>query len=646
MTQRVADLNGSGRKTHPVHQATKKTQLLAHVPARRHDLPGNNAEITGRAIVLRVSQPAQQSVKTPRGQSLQNAVSTPAAARQHYVVAFLRLGIEPGDILRAILKITVHDHYPVTLGHVQPCGNTVMLAEVSTKLQSLHPRIRNGEPLAISTPVDSIWVNPKELLLSPGKISVLAKATNRDADDLLQMITSRKDKEFVFVKRHMSPADAKKIVDLGIPGVASQREYRRFFPTGEVGAQVVGMTSIDDQGQEGLELTYNQWLQGQVGSKRVIIDSLGRPIQDVELIKEPQNGKDLVLSIDMRLQYLAYRELKAAVIEHKAKTGSAVILDVKTGEILAMVNQPSVNPNGRAIRDRDGFRNRSITDVFEPGSTIKPIAMAEALKKKLVFPETPIETAPGYLRVGRNTIRDVHNYGLLTATSVITKSSNVGIAKIVMTMEPEDLWDMYSKVGFGNITASGFSGESAGVLTDPKGWGVIEQVTLSFGYGLSVTPLQLAQAYSVFASNGMFKPVSFLKLDKSPEEKRVVPEAIARTVNMMMGTVVSKEGTAVQASIPGYQAAGKTGTVKKTSSTGGYTDKSYLAVFAGFAPLRDPRLAMVVVINEPSTGVYYGGLVAAPVFSKVMSGALRLLNVPPDPPVVQEAASPQRGDAA
>ena len=506
-------------------------------------------------------------------------------------------------------------------------------------------RDRNQEPLAISTPVDSIWANPKKLLTERKQLAILAKQIKRDPDELLQVLSSHADKEFVYLKRHLSPSQAQEVADLKIPGVAVQREYRRFYPTGEVGAQVLGFTSIDDEGQEGLELTYNEWLQGQVGSKRVIIDSLGRAIQDVELMKEPQNGKDLIISIDMRLQYLAYRELKAAVIENKAKTASAVILDVQTGEVLAMVNQPSTNPNGRNARDNQGFRNRGVTDLFEPGSTIKPFAMAGALEGGLVFPDTPIDTRPGTMRVGRATVRDVHDYGMLTATSVITKSSNVGIAKIAMTMEPEDLWSIYSKVGFGTLTSSGFKGESPGVLTDPKGWGLIEQVTLSFGYGLSVTPLQLAQAYSVFANNGVLKPVSFLKVDKAPEGRRVMSEKTARIVNGMMATVVSKEGTAIQAAVPGYQAAGKTGTVKK-SIAGGYAEKQYLSVFAGFVPVNNPRLVMVILVDEPSAGIYYGGAVAAPVFSKVMTGAMRLLNVPPDRPKAQEAVSAKVGDSA
>ena len=409
----------------------------------------------------------------------------------------------------------------------------------------------------------------------------------------------------------------------------------RYYPASEVTAHVVGFTDIDDQGQEGLELAYNDWLQGTPGSKRVIKDRLGRIVEDVESIQPSSPGKDLTLSIDRRIQYLAYRELKAAVQQHKARSGSAVLLDVKTGEILAMVNQPSYNPNNRKHMRSSQYRNRAITDVFEPGSTIKPFTIATALESGKYSPTTLIDTTPGYYKIGSYTVHDHINYGVINVTRVITKSSNVGASKIALSLDPERIWSMFNRVGFGSVSASAFPGESAGLMTHYSRWHDIERATMSFGYGLSVTPLQLAHAYSILAADGINRPVSLLKQTRPVEGQRVISAPVTQQVRAMMETVISKEGTGSRASVQGYRVAGKTGTVHK-SAAGGYSVDRYISVFAGMAPASKPRLVLVVMINEPEGEEYYGGQVAAPVFSSMMSGALRLMNIAPDnAPILQ-----------
>ncbi len=488
---------------------------------------------------------------------------------------------------------------------------------------------RQGEPLAISAPVKSVWANPQELITAREQLPALARLLKMDVDEIQRTLAGKSSREFVYLKRHISPDVAAQVEALEIPGVSLQREYRRYYPAGEVMAHVVGFTNIDDEGQEGLELAYSDWLRGEPGAKRVIKDGRRHIVESVESIRAPRPGKDLRISIDRRIQFLAYRELKAMVQHNGARSASAVILDVERGEVLAMVNQPSYNPNNRDQRRSDHFRNRAVTDVFEPGSTMKPFTIAAALATGRYQPHTPIDTSPGYMQVGVNTVKDVRNFGLLDVTGVIRKSSNVGISKIALSMPPKTLWSLLSEVGFGASTGSGFPGEVAGLLVNHHRWRDIELATLSFGYGLSVTPLQLAEAYSVIANDGLLRPVSFLYQDQVPEGQRVMPAKIAREVRTMMEEVVSPEGTAPRAQVAGYRVAGKTGTVKK-SVAGGYSDDRYVAVFAGMAPASHPRLVMVVVVNEPSRGDYYGGVVAAPVFAKVMAGALRLMNVPPD----------------
>ncbi len=494
---------------------------------------------------------------------------------------------------------------------------------------------RAGEPLAISTPVASVWANPWVLAPERFALAPLARVLGMKSGDLRQLLARRSARSFVYLKRRINPDRAEKLEAVlekhRIEGVGLQREYRRFYPAGEVFAHVVGFTDVDDRGQEGLELAYENWLRGIPGRKRVIRDGQARVVRDVESIQAPVTGRDLALSLDRRLQFLAYRELKAAVLHNKAKSGSAVILDVRTGEVLAMVNQPAYNPNRSKAGRRNRFRNRALTDVFEPGSTMKPITVAAALESGRYTSTTRIDTRPGVLKVGRYKVKDALNFGLIDVATVIRKSSNVGVSKIAMDLPGESLWSFFSSMGFGESADTGFPGESSGQLTPARRWAKIDQATLSFGYGLSVTPTQLAGAYAVIAADGVRRPVSLLRVDRPPQGERVMSSETARAVRGMMQAVVSAEGTAPAAAVAGYRIAGKTGTVKKSIS-GGYADDRYMAVFAGIAPASDPRLVMVVMIDEPRAGQYYGGQVAAPVFSKVMAGALRLLNVAPDAP--------------
>jgi cell division protein FtsI (penicillin-binding protein 3) len=488
---------------------------------------------------------------------------------------------------------------------------------------------RNGEPLAISTPVESVWVNPQVLGAEQQRIAELARLLSLDLDKVQDLLSSRADREFIYLRRHISPALAARVTALKMPGVHLQREYRRYYPAGEVTAHVTGFTNIDDIGQEGIELAYEDWLGGEPGAKRVVKDGNHRTIEDVESISWPRPGKDLTLSIDRRIQYLAYRELKAAMQEHQARAASAVVLDVKSGEVIAMVNQPSFNPNKRQQLRSSSMRNRAVTDVFEPGSTMKPFIAASALQSGRYRPDTPVSTSPGYMRVGVNAVRDVHDYGDLDVSGVIRKSSNVGIAKIALSLPAEEIWMLLSELGFGAQTYSGFPGEATGLLSHYGGWNAIETATLAFGYGVSVTPLQLAQAYAVLATGGIKRSVTFLREGEVTEERRVLPAAVAQQIRNMLEQAVGPDGTAPRARVAGYRVAGKTGTVKK-STAGGYSSHQYLAVFAGMAPVSDPRFVMVVMVDDPANGKYYGGQVAAPVFSKVMAGALRLMAVPPD----------------
>ena len=488
---------------------------------------------------------------------------------------------------------------------------------------------RYGEPLAISTPVDSIWVNPKQFAPAVDNVPQLASALGVDSQILMRRITRSMDKEFLYLKRHLSPERAAEALALKLPGVNVQREYRRYYPASEVTGHVVGFTNIDDAGQEGLELAFNHWLAGESGAKRVLKDRLGRSIENVASIRPPHHGKDLRTSIDLRLQYLAYRTLKAAIKTHHAHSGSIVVLDVKTGEVLAMVNQPTYNPNDRAQFAAERYRNRAITDIFEPGSSLKPLVVAAALESGQYRPSSIVDTAPGFIVVGPKRIEDTRNLGRVSLTTILARSSNVGITKLAMTLQPDQLWDTMTQFGLGELTASGFPGESAGMLTHFSNWRPISQATLAYGYGISVTPLQLAQAYAAIGDNGRMRQISLVALDQPNQGDQVISPESATAVRRMLEEVVRPGGTGTKAAVNGYRVAGKTGTAWKFAA-GGYSEDKYISIFAGLAPASDPRLATVVVIDEPGGELYYGSDVAAPVFADVMSESLRLLAVAPD----------------
>jgi cell division protein FtsI (penicillin-binding protein 3) len=491
---------------------------------------------------------------------------------------------------------------------------------------------RYGEPLAVSTPVDSIWVNPGELAAANEQIPRLAAALSLERQELARRITSNLDREFLYLARGRQPAEAAEIKGLGIPGVYTSREYRRYYPAAEVTGHLLGFTNVDDAGQEGLELAFDHWLAGEAGAKRVIQDRYGRIVENVESIRPARPGRDLVLAIDLRIQYLAYRELKAAVREQRARAGSVVVLDVASGEVLAMVNQPAYNPNDREQIQAVDYRNRAATDIFEPGSSIKPFWVAAALAAGRYDSRSIIDTSPGFFKVGAKIFEDERNLGAIDIATVLAKSSNVGMAHIALTLAPQQVWTTLTRLGFGGVTTSGYPGESAGLLPPYSQWRPIGIVTMSHGYGLSVTPLQLAHAYATIGSSGIARPISFLAADATVPGTRVLEGAVCRELVGMLESVVAVEGTGKLAAIPGYRVSGKTGTAWKATA-GGYSTDRYMAVFGGVAPATDPRLAAVVVIDEPGAGQHMGGQVAAPVFSRVVGGALRLLAVAPDRPV-------------
>ena len=488
---------------------------------------------------------------------------------------------------------------------------------------------RNGEPLAVSSPVESIWGNPQELLKHPDRLPELAAALGVPADELTRKLGQRSDKEFMYLRRRMNPDQARAILALDIPGVFSQREFRRFYPQGEALAHVLGFTNVDDRGQEGIELAFDDWLRGEPGAKKVIRDRRGRIVENVDLVRPAQPGHDLTLSIDRRIQYLTYRELKRAVAQTGASSASAVVLDVATGEVLAMANVPSYNPNAVDGSHREARRNRAVTDVIEPGSTMKPVTIAAALSAGVVTPDTLIDTNPGWMPNGRFTTTDTRNHGVLSVTGVITKSSNVGAAKIAHMLPDRQYYDFVRRFGFGVEPGSGFPGESAGVLPPVDAWYGTTKQTMSYGYGMSATPLQIAEVYAAFANGGRMIAPTFVKGQRN-EPRQVLDPEIAGEVMRMMQTVTEPGGTATTAAILGYHVAGKTGT-SRMASGGGYS-RRYVSVFAGVVPVEHPRFSMVVVVSEPDPGRrgYYGGSVSGPVFHDVMQGALRLMDVPPD----------------
>jgi cell division protein FtsI (penicillin-binding protein 3) len=497
---------------------------------------------------------------------------------------------------------------------------------------------RNGQPLAISTPVESIWASPEDFEADDAKVRSLAGALGVPAAEIRQKVAN-KDRQFVWLRRHIPPDQAVKVMALRVPGVFQQREFRRFYPAGEVMAHVVGFTGIDDTGQEGIELARQEWLAGVPGSRKVIKDRKGRIVEDVESLRVPRDGRPLALSIDQRLQFLAHRELKAAVDSHRARGGALVMIDSRTGEILALANQPDYNPNNRAAITGRQTRNRSVTDIFEPGSTMKPFTVAAALEAGIVKPGTTIQTAPGTMTLGGWTISDSHPHGPLTVREVIQKSSNVGTARIQLQMPAEEIGAFYRELGFGSPPQTGFPGEAKGLLRPASKWRPIEQATMSYGHGISVSLLQIARAYTIFAADGHLLPLTLLKREGLPIGRPLVSAATAHEVARMLELAVGPGGTAPRAAVPGYRVAGKTGTAHKPEA-GGYAESKYVSSFVGFGPVSNPRFVVAVMLDEPSGGRYYGGDVSAPVFSSVMGAALRMYAIPPDAPQALDARSP------
>ncbi|PXV59826.1 peptidoglycan synthetase FtsI [Dyella jiangningensis] len=550
--------------------------------------------------------------------------AAPSARRRMLVVGCVLAAASLGLVARAFdMQVVRKDFY-------QNQADARILREVPIAVSRGTIFDRNGEPLAVSTPVVSIWANPAEVLDNEDRLPALAKAIGMDADALKQYLAQRSEREFVYLKRQMSPDAAQVVLDLGVPGVNGQREFRRFYPSGPVTAHVLGFTNIDDHGQEGLELAFDDWLAGKEGRKRVIRDRQGHVVEDLDLVRAPQPGRDITLSIDRRIQFLAYNELKNTIEQSDADSGSMVIIDVHTGEVLAMVNWPTYNPNALRGSNPSSRRNRAMTDVVEPGSTIKPFVMAAALSSGKYTPTSPlIDTGNGHFYYISHDIRDTHAYGMLSPTGILAKSSNIGAAKVAMTLDTGLMYDTYRAFGFGSSTNSGFPGEASGYLKPGKSWGMLEKAILAYGYGLNVTPLQLANGYATIADNGVMHLPTFVK-GSDNEAKQIIDPKIANQLVQMLESVTQPGGTAAPwAWIANYAVAGKTGTAHKATA-GGYAKNNYSAAFAGIVPATNPRMAAVVVIDNPKKGSYYGALVSGPVFSKVMDGALRLMDVPPD----------------
>jgi cell division protein FtsI (penicillin-binding protein 3) len=565
----------------------------------------------------------REHITPPARQGRRHGAGPSARRRMTVVVGLLGLA-SIGLVARAFdLQVVRKQFY-------QSQGDARFLREMKIPVSRGTIFDRNGEPLAVSTPVMSIWANPSEVLDNEERIPQLAQALGVDAGELKDRLEQHSDREFVYLRRQMRPEAAQAVLDLGIPGVDGQREFKRYYPSGEVTAHVLGFTNIDDHGQEGLELAYDDWLSGKPGAKQVIRDGKGHVVEDVEQIRAPQPGRDITLSIDRRVQFLAYNELKNTIEKSQADSGSMVIFDVRNGEVLAMVSLPTYNPNAVGSTAPSDRRNRSITDVFEPGSTIKPILLAAALSSGQFTPTSPlIDTTGGHWFYLGHDIHDTHNWGVLTPTGVITKSSNVGAARIASQLDTELMYDTYRAFGFGSSTNSGFPGEAAGFLKTGSRWGLREKAIFGYGYGLNVTVLQLANAYATIADDGVMHSPTFIKGSDS-DAKAIIEPKVARELLGMLVTTTQPGGTAAPyAWIANYTVAAKTGTAHKATA-GGYAKDAYGAAFAGMVPATNPRLAAAVVIDNPRKGSYYGGLVSGPVFAKVMAGALRLLDIPPD----------------
>ncbi len=546
---------------------------------------------------------------------------------RHYLVLILLLCLLAALIGRALYLQIVEKDFLVDQGGQRQIRTIETPAYRGTIFD------RFGTPLAISTPVDSVWVNPAEILQNLPALKKVVAKLGLDYRETVDLLKQKANKEFVYLKRQLEPEVANRVAN-GADGVYLKREYHRYYPAGEVVAHLVGFTDIDDRGQEGLELMYDGWLKAQPGKRRVIRNRRGAVVEDIAQVKRAQSGNDLTTSIDMRLQYIAYRSLARAMKYHAAKSGSAVMLDIKTGEILAMVNQPSYNPNQHKNMDPGARRNRALTDVFEPGSAVKPFTLAAAIDRGLYSHKSQIDTSPGWLMVSGYPVKDVRNYGKLDLAGILRKSSNVGASLIARSMQKNELWQSFSDYGFGQTPGVSFPAESSGYFSHYSQWQPLDHATMGFGYGLSLSITQLARAYAVIANRGRRLDINLIKQDPgelfdNEISRHVMKASTANMVLQMMEQVVGPKGTAKQAAVAGYRIAGKTGTVKKNID-GGYQKDDYMAIFAGIAPVSNPRLVMAVVIDEPTQNGYYGGQVAAPVFQEVMSNALRILDIAPD----------------
>lgn len=548
--------------------------------------------------------------------------------RWRYYLVMLSLVSLPLVLLTKVAQLQIIPNEERGVDFLQAQGDNRSIRQVVVPAYRGLITDRNGEPLAISTPVTAIIANPQQI--RDHDLDRLSKAMNTSSVQLRARLKRYRNKSFMYLARQLPTEQAATILDLGIPGVSGRREYKRFYPAGEVTAQLVGFTDINDSGQEGMELAYDTWLTGESGSKKVVKDRAGRVINDISLIKPARSGENLRLSIDLRVQYAAYRALKAAVQKHHAKSGSVVVLDVITGEVLAMVNQPSFNPNDRSHLKSDSTRNRAMTDIMEPGSTVKPFTILAALESGKFSADSVISTSPGYLKVDYKTFVDPSNYGDLKLADVLSRSSQVGTTKVALALDPDSTRELFQRVGFGEAVGSGFPGETTGRLPAYRKWDPVTQATFAFGYGLSVSSLQLARAYAVLANDGVRREVSLVALESEPESVRVIDSEISQQVRHMLRAASGLKGTGKRAMIDGYSVGGKTGTLHKVKPGGGYDQSRYMSAFAGLSPIENPRLVTVVVIDEPRDGDYFGGLVAAPVFSDVTGNALRLLQVTPD----------------
>ncbi|MBP8185885.1 MAG: penicillin-binding protein 2 [Pseudomonas sp.] len=562
--------------------------------------------------------------------------------RFRLVLALLALMV--GAIVWRIIDLQVVDH-----DFLQGQGDARSLRHIPIPAHRGLITDRNGEPLAVSTPVTTLWANGKELQAGRAQWPALAAALGQEPQAFMRRLEQNAAREFMYLVRGLTPEQGQVIIDLKVPGVYAIEEFRRFYPAGEVTAHVVGFTDVDDKGREGVELAFEDWLAGVPGKRQVLKDRRGHLIKDVQVTQNAKAGKALALSIDLRLQYLAHRELRNALVEFGAKAGSLVMVDVQSGEVLAMVNHPTYNPNNRRNRQPAALRNRAMIDVFEPGSTVKPFSMSAALQSGRWKLEDKVDVSGGTLQIGKYTIRDVSKTGgILSLTEILIKSSNIGISKIAFDIGAESIYSVMQQVGLGQDTGLGFPGERVGNLPNHRIWPKAETATLAYGYGLSVTAIQLAHAYATLANDGRSIPLSMVRTDgERTAGVQVIPQDVAKTLQGMLQQVVEAPGGVFRAQVPAYHVAGKSGTARKnTAGAKGYTQNAYRSLFAGFAPVTHPRIAMLVVIDEPTTGAYYGGLISAPVFGKVMAGALRLMNVAPDnlPPAVPQAVVQLNGN--